>query len=167
MEGTPEDKVWKRRERMGVPERFRNQVPIFEVVDGYSLDLSGEILSVERFFITKDCNEGLRVCYELPGFRLRPLGNGAYEEIHFRQGIQERLTIYGGKITEASVCYPKKLEFNENRPEELGEAMQKYFDSYKSQGNSYHNIKRFEDRLKVLPWQDDLCLIYSGTGRLD
>lgn len=49
--------------------------------------------------------------------------------------------------------------------EEATEWIRAVFNRPKQPDKTYHHIKRFEEKLRELPWQEDMKAIYEGSGR--
>lgn len=124
------------------PKRLAKKVPLFEVIKEYRLKTDSEILSVERTFAS--CVEGLRLDYK-------------------GKNLEECVTIEGGIIRSVSTAPPLDEEFLKSLSSE-DEKIGYIFSSRMLKQKTYNNIKRFEDRLKELPWQSDLAAIYNGSG---
>ena len=133
----------------GVPRHFKNEIPIYEVVKSYLLIHKKESLKVERVFALSS-GEFLRIYYNGPKF---------LEELM----IENRDIIYASaKSVEKMVDIPPF-----NLPEEeFFKRFQEFFSQSKAIINppTYHNIKRFEKELRLLPWQEDFSAVYVGKG---
>jgi len=139
---------WEEVNVGAVPKRFRKEIPVCETVKKFILRGDSETLIVSREF---------SLCY----------GNMLNIKYEGRKYI-ERLIICGGKITYADTLLVEKMvDLPADPLQEGGEEQLRQFFSdgdARLRVKTYHNIKRFRERLLELPWQDDLRAVYDGRG---
>lgn len=133
-----------------MPARFKGEVPLFQVIKGYCLDIKQECLKIERTF--SQCKEETRVTYIGPE-------------------LNEMVYISDGLIKSVNSHYnTSKGIYNEKDNEEnFMEKIQELFNPPKTKTPQYHNIKRFGQYFELLvnenpEWKKDLDAILLGSG---
>ncbi len=135
---------WKKETLSGTPRGFAEQVPIYEVIARYILQEDDEHLLVDRVFA--GCREFLCITYE---------GKLFYE----------RITLFEGKITSVHSTYKMPFPDDSTQPWSVVESQLALFlDPPPTPLPMYQNIKRFEEYLRLIPWQKDFIPLYSGNG---
>jgi hypothetical protein len=138
---------WKEIPISPPPKCFKDQVPIYQIIKDYFLENGNEKLRVRRSFSIKG-GEGLNVEYDGPEYK-------------------ENMTIHEGQIKCAQTIVKEKLvDAPKSDDEDFIDKFQEFLtqSAAKQQIPTYHNIKRFEDELRQLPWQEDFAAIYTGDG---
>lgn len=144
-----EETAWEERCMGSTPKSMKGEIPVYEVIGEYVLKDDDEELIVSRAFSLK--GDYLVISY-----------NG--------KEYQEMLRIYDSKIIGAETMLVEKIcKFpteNNLTDEELDERLSKFFSQEDAiqEVKTYHNIKRLEHRLKELPWQDLMKVVYDGNG---
>ncbi len=137
---------------MILPERFRGEPPIFQVIDGYKLELDEEVLKAEKCF---SINSG-----------------DSYRVSYHGRSVREIVTIFDSEITMV-FNQPRLVEFSLGANLDIDILASDIFSYLErcqmeslSPNKSYHNIKGYQERLRELPWewQESLQAIYDGDG---
>ena len=133
-----------------VPASLRGQVPLFQVIKHYCLEIGKEVVHVERTFAS--CQEGTRLQYRGPV-------------------VNETVYISQGRISSVDSHYhpSKGIPTKDDDPETFREKLQDIFTPPKTETPQYHNLKRFASHLELLgeqnsEWRHDLDAIVQGTG---
>ncbi|GEM_PF-4162845 len=137
---------WK-QEKIFTPKRFAGQVPVYQVIARYSLKEGEEELLVDRVFAA--CQESLKITFQ-------------------NTFLREQIGILEGKICFVTSKYilpfPHDARQRNLSWKEVEPLLDLHFNPPKMPLPSYQHIKKYEEQLKLLPWQEDLEAIYAGNG---
>jgi len=144
----PEQDVWKHTDLFPIPKQFRYEIPTYMVKDRYRLRRGKERLEVRRAWTPK--GESMTVSYE-------------------GKELNEMIYIKNGEITNVNTdfVFKSKPIPEDATPDEIWRWLGDVFNCPKPEKKTYRNIKRFEEKLKELPWQEDLKAIYLGSGEFN